>query len=77
MLVDCCDSCIYRLQFLDAAGEQIVSIGNYVYDDWKSGDLNGASGERLIGFEISLGGYDKNVIKGLRFVYMDMLGLTN
>jgi hypothetical protein len=65
------------LQFLDAAGEQIVSIGNYVYDDWKSGDLNGASGERLIGFEISLGGYDKNVIKGLRFVYMDMLGLTN
>jgi len=54
-----------------------VSIGNYVYDDWKAGDLNGASGERLIGFEISLGGYEKNVIKGLRFVYMDMLGLTN
>jgi hypothetical protein len=55
---------------------QIASIGNYVYDEFKSGDVSGASGEKLIGFEVSLGGYEKNVIKGLRFVYMDLMGLT-
>ena len=76
MLIDSCDSCIYRIQFLDREGEQIASIGNYVYDEWKSGDVSGASGERLIGFEVSLGGYEQNVIKGLRLVYMDMMGLT-
>ena len=76
MLVDCGDNdCIYRMMFLDKQGDQICSIGNYVYDEWKTADISTDSGERLLGFEISLGGYDKNVVRGIRFVVLDLLGL--
>jgi len=76
VLIDCSSSCIYRMLFVDKEGQQILTIGNYVYDTWKVADISGASGERLIGFEVSLGGYEKNIIKGLRMLYLDLIGIN-